>query len=43
MSGRILFANWDVEELKTQVAARIAKDSVYLTTTFGGFPFLESA
>ena len=39
LSGRILFANWDVEQLKSIVVPRLQNDPVYLTTTFGGFPF----
>lgn len=40
LSGRILFANWDVKELKSKVIPKLKDDPVYLTTTFGGFPFL---
>lgn len=38
-SGRFLFANWDVEQLKSTVAKRLEADPVYLTTSLGGFPF----
>jgi len=39
LSGHILFANWDVEQLKSKVVPRLKDDPIYLTTTFGGFPF----
>lgn len=39
LSGRFLFANWDVEQLKTTVASRLQADPVYLATSLGGFPF----
>ncbi|KAF1999564.1 NAD(P)-binding protein [Amniculicola lignicola CBS 123094] len=41
LSGRFLFANWDVEELKTIVASRLKGNPVYLTTSLGGFPFAD--
>ncbi|KIW28752.1 uncharacterized protein PV07_04626 [Cladophialophora immunda] len=40
LSGRILFANWDVEQLKSMVIPRLQTNPVYLTTTLGGFPFI---
>ncbi|KAK5064723.1 hypothetical protein LTR84_000557 [Exophiala bonariae] len=39
LSGRVLFANWDIEQLKSIVVPRLEKDPIFLTTTFGGFPF----
>jgi hypothetical protein len=39
LSGRFLFANWDVEQLKSKVAPRLEADPVYLATSLGGFPF----
>lgn len=39
LSGRFLFANWDVEQLKSEVAPRLQEDPVYLGTSLGGFPF----
>lgn len=39
LSGHFLFANWDVEQLKSKVAACLGADPVYLITTLGGFPF----
>lgn len=39
LSGRFLFGNWDVEQLKSDVAPRLKDDPVFLGTSLGGFPF----
>lgn len=39
LSGRFLFGNWDVEQLKSEVAPRVKEDPVFLGTSLGGFPF----
>jgi NAD(P)-dependent dehydrogenase (short-subunit alcohol dehydrogenase family) len=39
LSGRFLFANWDVGQLNSKVASQLEGDPVFLTTSLGGFPF----